>query len=429
MKYSDLISFHPIEDVIQLVTAENKDKAREYVKTYVMSDSMAESLQAPVLDQLQMDEVVDNKGVLIVGNYGTGKSHLMSVISAIATDAGNVQYLQNKKFAEQVKPIAGKFEVLRIEIGGVVMPLYDVIMGYVQDDFEKRGIDFEVPDYKSVKSIKTVLKDKVRNIEGFPIGTDEDIIALSDAPYYTACPNPFIEEYIKENGTPYDEATDDYHREPFAADVSEGKSDDIYNYHTYHTKVPPKAILKYILHYTEPDDVIYDAFCGSGMTGVAAAMSSRNEYTNYASKTGRRFCVLSDISAAASFIAQGYNYPKECAEIENIAEHCLEWLRKDFGWAYETNHIENNSQALIPLKGEINYTVWSDIVLCPQCGKELCFYKVGIDSQTGHKKGNAMNCPHCGYVGKTSEFERAKTIPWRQPFFDEQLWGRTVCLC
>lgn len=159
MKYSDLISFHPIEDVIQLVTAENKDKAREYVKTYVMSDTMAESLQAPVLDQLQMDEVVDNKGVLIVGNYGTGKSHLMSVLSAIATDADNVQYLQNKKFAEQVKPIAGKFEVLRIEIGGVVMPLYDVIMGYVQDDFEKRGIDFEVPDYKSVKSIKTVVKD------------------------------------------------------------------------------------------------------------------------------------------------------------------------------------------------------------------------------------------------------------------------------
>ena len=32
--------------------------------------------------------------------------------------------------------------------------------------------------------------DKVRNIEGFPIGTDEDIIALSDAPFYTACPNP-----------------------------------------------------------------------------------------------------------------------------------------------------------------------------------------------------------------------------------------------
>lgn len=55
--------------------------------------------------------------------------------------------------------------------------------------------------------------DKVREIEGFPIADDEDIIALSDAPFYTACPNPFIQEFIAENGTPYDEATDDYHRE------------------------------------------------------------------------------------------------------------------------------------------------------------------------------------------------------------------------
>ena len=90
--------------------------------------------------------------------------------------------------------------------------------------------------------------DKVRDIEGFPIADDEDIIALSDAPYYTACPNPFIEEFITKYGTPYAESTDNYHREPFAADVSEGKSDALYNVHTYHTKVPPKAILNYILH-------------------------------------------------------------------------------------------------------------------------------------------------------------------------------------
>ena len=92
--------------------------------------------------------------------------------------------------------------------------------------------------------------DKVRGIEGFPKGTDEDIIALSDAPFYTACPNPFIEEFISENGTPYDEATDDYRCEPFAADVSEGKNDPIYMAHSYHTKVPHKAIMKLLSHYT-----------------------------------------------------------------------------------------------------------------------------------------------------------------------------------
>lgn len=185
MKYSDLIAFHPIEDVIQLVTADDKDQAREYVKTYVMSDAMADSLQAPVIDQLQMDEVVDNKGVLVVGNYGTGKSHLMSVISAVAVDADYVQYLQNEKFKEQVKPIAGKFEVLRIEIGGVMMPLYDVIMGYVQEDFDRRGIDFEVPQYSSVKNIKAVLKDMMVAFsakypdKGYLIVVDEFLSYLS----------------------------------------------------------------------------------------------------------------------------------------------------------------------------------------------------------------------------------------------------------
>lgn len=34
--------------------------------------------------------------------------------------------------------------------------------------------------------------DKVRNIEGFPLGTDEDIIALSDAPFYTAARIPSL---------------------------------------------------------------------------------------------------------------------------------------------------------------------------------------------------------------------------------------------
>ena len=159
MKYSQLINFEPIEDVIQLITAGDRDKAREYVKTYIMSDTMADALQAPLIDQLQMDEVVDNKGVLVVGNYGTGKSHLMSVISAIATDADNLQYLQNKKFAHQMEPIAGKFEVLRMEIGGIAMPLYDVIMGYVQDDFDSRGIDYKIPDYKSVKNLKGVIQE------------------------------------------------------------------------------------------------------------------------------------------------------------------------------------------------------------------------------------------------------------------------------
>jgi len=98
-------------------------------------------------------------------------------------------------------------------------------------------------DYK--KDLAEKLED-LKKIDGYPIGKDEDILALSEPPYYTACPNPYIKDFIEEHGTPYDEETDDYHREPFVGDVSEGKNDPIYNAHSYHTKVPPKAIMKYI---------------------------------------------------------------------------------------------------------------------------------------------------------------------------------------
>ena len=159
MKYSELISFKPIESTIQLREADEANKARELVETYVMSDAMADQLKPRLIDQLQMDEVVDNKGVLVVGNYGTGKSHLMSVISAVANDADNLSHLQNKRFAVDMKVIAGKFEVLRIEIGGVQMSLAEILCGYIQDDFKARGIGFTMPDLKTVRDNKQLITD------------------------------------------------------------------------------------------------------------------------------------------------------------------------------------------------------------------------------------------------------------------------------
>ena len=77
MKYRDLIQFDPIESVIVLRSADDSDKAAELVRSYVMSDDMAELISVKILSQLRFEGTV-NKGVLLVGNYGTGKSHLMS---------------------------------------------------------------------------------------------------------------------------------------------------------------------------------------------------------------------------------------------------------------------------------------------------------------------------------------------------------------
>lgn len=129
-----------------------------------------------------------------------------------------------------------------------------------QGEVECLGMKFESEAARRtyfLERLREKLQDpEFRKIEGFPIGEDEDILALSDPPYYTACPNPFIADFIEFWNQGKDSSSDeDYHREPFAADVSEGKNDPIYNAHSYHTKVPHKAIMRYILHYTKPGDI------------------------------------------------------------------------------------------------------------------------------------------------------------------------------
>lgn len=251
--------------------------------------------------------------------------------------------------------------------------------------------------------------DKVRNIEGFPIGSDEDIIALSDAPFYTACPNPFIEDFIKEYGTSYDEATDDYHREPFAADVSEGKTDPIYMAHTYHTKVPHKAIMNYILHYTKPSDIVFDGFCGTGMTALAAEMCEReNVFSEHNGKShvqyGARRAIVSDLSPAATFIAHNYTNDVDAYEFSNACSEILKKCREKYAWMYETKHTNGE-------KGTINYVVWSDIFICPVCGEELVFWDVAIGDKKEVK--NPFYCTKCGLELKKSSCKRAQ-----EPVFD-----------
>lgn len=273
-----------------------------------------------------------------------------------------------------------------------------------------------------MKLTKEIL-DKVRNIEGFPLGKDEDIIALSDPPYYTACPNPFIGEFIEKYGTSYDESTDEYNVEPYTADVSEGKNDPIYNAHSYHTKVPHKAIMRYILHYTKPGDIVFDGFCGTGMTGVAAAMCENpdedfkiklEQEARQEGKTiewGARRAVLCDLSPAATFIAYNYNTPVDVEEFEKEAKRILEEVEDECSWMYETNHTINGTSQLSidgkPMKGRINYTVWSDVFLCPNCMEEMIFWNVAVNKKTG-KVLDKFHCPHCGLLTDKRNVEKAK---------------------
>ena len=265
-----------------------------------------------------------------------------------------------------------------------------------------------------------------RAIEGFPIGDDEAILALSDPPYYTACPNPFLPEIIerwqaeraqiREELSLPDDAQDNgndgpaiYHREPFASDVSEGKNNPIYNAHSYHTKVPHKAVMRYILHYTDPGDIVFDGFCGTGMTGVAAQLCGDRktvEELGYRvdddgviydgnepiSRLAARKSVLVDLSPAATFIAYNYNTPVDVAAFEREAQRILREVEEECGWMYETWHSHCDHPQRV--KSRINYTVWSDVFVCPQCGEEMVFWNVAVDQEAG-KVHRTWECPNC----------------------------------
>jgi len=254
----------------------------------------------------------------------------------------------------------------------------------------------------SCKPLEELL-DSVRDIEGFPIGKDEDILALSDAPWYTACPNPYIKDFIETFGKPYDEDTDTYERTPFVSDVSEGKNDPIYNAHSYHTKVPHKAIIPFIEHYTEEGDIVFDGFCGTGMSGIAAHISNRK-------------AILCDLSPAATFIAHNYNnMPSNITKFELTAKKILKEVEQECSWMYETQHNDGSAT-----KGQINYVVWSDIFICPYCKNEYVFWDAAFD-MSNCIINNEYSCPNCNSTIKKTDCERSKVI-----FFDHII-NQEVC--
>ena len=302
------------------------------------------------------------------------------------------------------------------------------------------GMTFENDEKRReyfLEKLREKLKDPdFRKIEGFPIGEDEDILALSDPPYYTACPNPFIGDFITHHGKPYNSETDDYRREPFAADVSEGRNDPIYNAHSYHTKVPHKAVMRYILHYTEPGDIVFDGFCGTGMTGVAAQMcGDRNTVISLDyqvkpdgtvlqkeidengkkvwkpfSKMGARRTILNDLSPAATFIAYNYNTPVDMAAFKRKAKRILSEIEAEYGWMYETSHVEIADELSAGGKpapvGKINYIVWSDVFICPSCTQDIVFFDAAYSTDIGKVQGE-FHCPHCRIILKKKELKHA----------------------
>jgi hypothetical protein len=178
VKYRDVVRFDPIESVIQLRDADEHSEARHLVSSYVVSAEMAERLEVTVFSQLQFEEPADNKGILVVGNYGTGKSHLLSVISALAEHADLAADLTNPKVAKDAAKVTGRFKVVRTEIGAVKMDLRSIFWSQLEEALSGWGVDYRFPETDLQANNKAAFENMMAAFEAeFP---DKGILMVVD---------------------------------------------------------------------------------------------------------------------------------------------------------------------------------------------------------------------------------------------------------
>jgi len=176
MKYKDLLQFDPITEVIQLDLLGKDHYRKEVVKTFVYPDYFVETILPEMVKNIEFGGR-DQKGIQVIGNYGTGKSHLMSLVSLVAENEDYLQDVQNEKVKTIFKPIAGKFKVLRFEMQ-TDKKFWDIITFQLQRFLDGIEVEYQF-DSTSLKMYSEQLDEMMASFEdkypdhGFMLVIDE----------------------------------------------------------------------------------------------------------------------------------------------------------------------------------------------------------------------------------------------------------------
>jgi hypothetical protein len=179
MRYSEVIQIPaPLEDVKQVRDSSTEAAAGTDVETFVVSDRMADQLRQVVLPNLRFDSPGNNKGLFVVGTYGTGKTHLMSVIAGVAEFPELLPRLRRQDLATELQPISGVFQVIRFDIGASAMSLRDIVCTELTKGLGERGVEFIFPPIEQVTNTKDSFVEMMAAFEA--VHPDQGLLFVLD---------------------------------------------------------------------------------------------------------------------------------------------------------------------------------------------------------------------------------------------------------
>lgn len=183
------------------------------------------------------------------------------------------------------------------------------------------------------------------------------------------------------------------------------RSGAFFNAFSYPTKISPESIAVYIASMTKPGDIVLDTFGGSGSTGIAALlcekptkkMISLSNELGFNPVWGARNSIGYEIGTYGWFAAKTITNRLKENEFKKAADSFIKNAEETLGEYYSVVGPDGKD-------GYIRYVIWSEILICKNCKKEMSYFDMGVERNPVKFK-KVVTCPCCGNVFNVDELE------------------------
>lgn len=160
MKIRDLISFEEIKDVIDidsdLETLENK---KDIINSYIVSKKLKKSINK-IIKNISKPK---HKSTLVIGGYGSGKSHLMAWLVSLLENQELIDSINDEDIKKEFKEtINREFAVVQFELQPIAVPLSDFFFDRLEEQLkDKYGITLPERSADKITDFKKYLKEDI----------------------------------------------------------------------------------------------------------------------------------------------------------------------------------------------------------------------------------------------------------------------------